>query len=304
MSECIQLEWTFASPHPPPRGHGGRRRGAGRKRAPGKRRAVPHRTRPEHGGRHPVHVTMRALRSLPSLRSERIRNMLLRAIAAQTKRLGNFRVVHFSIQRDHLHLLLEAGVPIPFDPQLTLPLEGDREPARASLGEPSRDIESSSPRENCSASGDIRPSLPAARHGGPTDAPPPTAQAVSPEAFLRSGMIGLATSLAKRLNRMLGRRGKVWDGRHHRRDLESPTSVRRALLYILQNHVHHGLARPGVLDHFSTARDFPVWDTDLSRADATGPSSQGPPWRSPRSWLLATGWLRAGGLLRRHEVPS
>lgn len=292
MAKDEQLVWDFREPAAlDARAHGGRRRGAGRRAVTqGKRRAVPHRTRPEHGGRYPVHVTMRAVGKLPSLRNERIRNLLLRAISAQSRRLGNFRVVHFSIQRDHLHLVLEAGVPLPCAPQLVLPLEEPRPKG------PTRSLTDDA-------------------GGGSVDGGAHAREEASPEALLRSGMIGLATSLARRLNRMLGRRGKVWDGRHHRRDLESPTAVRRALLYVLQNHVHHGLARPGALDRFSTASEFPVWTSTPRPAggaasgalDASGfdPStSQGPPGRAPRSWLLRTGWQRAGGLLRRHEVPS
>ncbi|TMB54239.1 MAG: hypothetical protein E6J56_11555 [Deltaproteobacteria bacterium] len=58
---------------PSPRTWGGRRRGAGRKPTPGRRPGVPHCTRPAH---------------IASCRG--------------------FRVIHFSAQDDHLHLIVEA----------------------------------------------------------------------------------------------------------------------------------------------------------------------------------------------------
>jgi REP element-mobilizing transposase RayT len=90
---------------PVPARWGGRRVGAGRKRKlrhPGPR----HGRRGAHEARHPVHVTMRAGAGIPSLRSERVFGGLRRALAASTK-IG-FRVVHFSVQQDHIHLIVEA----------------------------------------------------------------------------------------------------------------------------------------------------------------------------------------------------
>jgi REP element-mobilizing transposase RayT len=54
-----------------------------------------------------VHVTLRICDSLPSLRSKSFVKELRRSFAAACER-GTSRLVHFSIQRDHLHLLLEA----------------------------------------------------------------------------------------------------------------------------------------------------------------------------------------------------
>jgi putative transposase len=68
---------------------------------------VPHRVRPEHKARHPVHVTLRAGRGLPSLREQVIFFEMRRGLA-QTARSW-FRVVHFSVQANHVHLLVEAA---------------------------------------------------------------------------------------------------------------------------------------------------------------------------------------------------
>jgi putative transposase len=90
---------------------GGKRRGAGRKRVnPNARSCVAHRRRPLHKGRHPVHVTMRAKTNLPSFRQQRIYKMLTDVIRSQRKRHyeGCFRIVDFSVQPNHLHLIVEA----------------------------------------------------------------------------------------------------------------------------------------------------------------------------------------------------
>ena len=84
---------------------GGRRPGAGRKPA-GPRAGVPHRRRPLHHGSQPVHVTLRAVRGLPSLRGARLFPALRRGLGAASA--ATFRVVHYSVQANHVHLLVEA----------------------------------------------------------------------------------------------------------------------------------------------------------------------------------------------------
>jgi REP element-mobilizing transposase RayT len=89
-----------------PSGWGGRRTGAGRK--PGPRPPTPHRARPEHRAMHPVHVTMRS--ALCSLRTQFVFPTVRNAIAAANRRdEAAFRIVHFSVQADHVHLLVEAA---------------------------------------------------------------------------------------------------------------------------------------------------------------------------------------------------
>jgi REP element-mobilizing transposase RayT len=68
---------------------------------------VPHVTRPRHAARHPLHVTVRVRRGLPSLRGRRELAVLRVALAGGAERFG-FRLIHFSVQRDHLHLVAEA----------------------------------------------------------------------------------------------------------------------------------------------------------------------------------------------------
>lgn len=67
---------------------------------------TPHRARPPLCNRHPVHVTVRRTHFLPSLREPALFSALHRALG-RTHRAW-FRVIHFSFQHDHAHLIIEA----------------------------------------------------------------------------------------------------------------------------------------------------------------------------------------------------
>jgi putative transposase len=84
---------------------GGRREGAGRPRL-ARRKSVPHRSRPEHKEYQPVHLTLRAVKELPSFRSKRLYSCLEQAIAAASRE--DFCIIHFSVQGNHMHLVVEA----------------------------------------------------------------------------------------------------------------------------------------------------------------------------------------------------
>jgi hypothetical protein len=86
-------------------GRGGRRTGAGRKPA-GLKSGVPHRRRPVHDRHHPAHVTLRVVPGLSSLRAPRLFPTVQRGLAAASSE--RFRVAHFSVQTNHVHLLVEA----------------------------------------------------------------------------------------------------------------------------------------------------------------------------------------------------
>ena len=171
-----QLELRF------PNRWGGARQKAGRKA--GKRRAVPHRARPAHRPSVPEHVTLRV--RLRSLRSQFVFPTVRGALADANERGGaRFRIVHFSVQSHHLHLIVEA-------------LER-------------RD--------------------------------------------LIEGLRGLSVSLARRINRLLFRRGPLSAERWHGRPLPSPRAVRHALVYLLGNAKKH--REPvGALDPLSSAPFF------------------------------------------------
>ncbi|HWO27045.1 MAG TPA: transposase [Kofleriaceae bacterium] len=88
------------------RTRGGRRQGAGRPPR-GPRSSEPHKERPAHNHRHPVHVTLRVVADVTSLR-QRDMYLQLREATIITARREDFRIVQLSIQRNHLHLLVEA----------------------------------------------------------------------------------------------------------------------------------------------------------------------------------------------------
>jgi len=85
---------------------GGRRPGAGRR--PGENPAVRHLSRERFQGRFPCHVTLKVRKDIPSLRRQRVIRELERSFTEGCER-GDFRVVHYSIQSDHGHFIVEAA---------------------------------------------------------------------------------------------------------------------------------------------------------------------------------------------------
>ena len=67
---------------------------------------MPHDTRAKVDPRYPLQVTIRAAPGLPSLRSARVFGALRCAIARAS--VDRFRVIHFSIQHDHGHFIVEG----------------------------------------------------------------------------------------------------------------------------------------------------------------------------------------------------
>jgi len=203
-------------PLPTPAAWGGRRTGAGRKPAPGRRPGVAHRRRPEHTAAHPVHVTLRAVNALRCLRSDRVFPAVRRALGASSR--ATFRLLQFTVQNDHVHLIVEA---------------------------------------------DHRKAL-------------------------AGGIRGLAIRLARAVNRVLGRRGRVWDDRYHARALSTPRAVRHALVYVLMNSKKHSCTGTE-LDPCSSAAWFCGW----ARRPSVTPIGP-PPVAVARTWLARVGWLRHG----------
>ncbi len=94
-----QLQFAFVS-------RGGARQGSGRKRiAP--RPSVPHRARAKMAKRFPVHVTLRVVPGVPSLRGRLPFRVLLEALLACAER-ERFWLVEYSVQSNHVHLICEA----------------------------------------------------------------------------------------------------------------------------------------------------------------------------------------------------
>jgi REP-associated tyrosine transposase len=99
-----QLGLFADKPTAPAATWGGKRPGAGRKPSH-VRPAVPHRSRPNHLARHPAHVTLRA--GIGLLRRSRVFAQIRRALAASSR--DTFRLLHFSVQTNHVHLIVEAN---------------------------------------------------------------------------------------------------------------------------------------------------------------------------------------------------
>jgi len=209
---------------------GGRRAGAGRKPA-GERAGVRHAPRALFSARHPAHVTLRMRSGVPSLRFPRLVRAFERSLSLASER-GDFRVVHYSLQSNHVHLLVEA---------------------------------------------------------------------VSPAA-LACGMKSVAARLARAVNRVFGRTGRVLADRYHLHSLKTPREVRNALRYVLLNARHHAsrLSRRVQLDAASSARWFDGWikGWEVPR-DTSGTS----PVARARTWLLNLGWRRCG-LIDPADVPG
>jgi REP element-mobilizing transposase RayT len=233
-----QLEFRVPAPRAK---RGGKRTNAGRK--PTRSGTwVRHKARPWHDANHPVHVTLRVRRGIPNLRGLELAKTITRGLrqasqsthAAATERRRTFRVVHYSIQPNHLHLIVEA----------------------------------------------------------------------TSKTALARGMQGLASGLARRVNRKLRRRGSLFGDRYHAHALASPTEVRNAVVYVLKNFEKHpdpipdrGTEPHQGIDPCSSARWFAGWEKPPE------PTALAPPVAAPHTWLLTTGWKRTG-LLSRRERPA
>jgi REP element-mobilizing transposase RayT len=84
---------------------GGRRRGAGRPPRAAKA-GMSHLARPLLPSRFPVHVTWRMRPDVYNLRTRRCLRLLAPAFLAATR--DDFRVVHYAVMGNHIHLLVEA----------------------------------------------------------------------------------------------------------------------------------------------------------------------------------------------------
>lgn len=132
---------------------------------------------------------------------------------------------------------------------------------------------------------------------------------------LTNGIRGLSIRIARALNRLLGRRGKVFADRFHARALSSLREVRHALVYVLQNARKHfqqkGVAlRANWLDKFSSAGFFDGWNASGSREALTlrehwkfAGIQPTRPTRDASTWLLRTGWRRLG-VIAPAEAPA
>ena len=203
---------------------GGARKGAGRKPKNGVA-GVSHRPRAERKARHPSHVTLKLKGGLPRLRQKAEYAALRAAFVKGNDRFG-FRLCHYAVLNDHLHLVCEA---------------------------------------------DDRTSL-------------------------RRGVQGLAIRVARALNRLWQRKGKVFADRYHDRVLLTPREVRNAIAYVMGNARHHAaegrmVTSPHPIDTFTSA---PWFDGFREPITVRGLEHVLRPTTPARTWLLDTGWRRHG----------
>jgi putative transposase len=86
---------------------GGRRPHAGR--PPGPRPLVRHESREDFPSRHPCHVTLKVRGGIRSLRTPFVVREIEAAFRSVRGRRKDFRLVQYSIQDDHAHLIVEAN---------------------------------------------------------------------------------------------------------------------------------------------------------------------------------------------------
>jgi REP element-mobilizing transposase RayT len=126
---------------------------------------------------------------------------------------------------------------------------------------------------------------------------------------LRRGLQSFQISAAKRLNAAfsarrrlrLRRRGRVFADRYHAETLETPTQVRNAIGYVLNNWRRHAVDRTevftlanGRLDPYASGMFFAGWRDWLRANPIVLPRDYEPPLLSKAgSWLLRAGWQKA-----------
>jgi REP element-mobilizing transposase RayT len=171
------------------------------------------------------------------------------AIARANRRVPElFRVVHFSVQYDHVHLLVEA-----------------------------RD-----------------------------------------KRALSAGVRSVSIRIARYVNELLGRKGRLWADRWFGRELTTEREVRTALVYVLANFRKHARKRlPKGIDRFSSGARFDgfrgfrpghgrvPWVQRAPAPFSGEAAREDETWvvRPPRSRLASVGWRRFG-LIGLDEAPA
>jgi len=118
---------------------------------------------------------------------------------------------------------------------------------------------------------------------------------------LASGMHGLVVRVARGLNRLWKRCGKLFPERYHAVVLAGPRQVRNAIRYVLNNARDHGHRIVEALDRFASGRWFGGWLNGPGRGAAFDVDS---PVAPPTTWLLREGWQRRGDLSTPSESPA
>ncbi|HEX3849439.1 MAG TPA: transposase [Polyangiaceae bacterium] len=180
--------------------------------------------------------------SFRPLRSRFVFPTLRQALAKATRARADFRVIQFSVQSDHLHLIVEA----------------------------------------------------------------------KDKSVLSRGMQGLAIRVARAVNKLLFRRGKVWADRFFSRALTSPRALKNALGCVLNDFRKHRAEGGSRIDPYSSAPYFSGFrelrgrapcdvkarsDLPLLPRGVPPPQSETElPIVNAKTWLGRGGWQRAGSV--------
>lgn len=179
-------------------------------------------------------VTIKIAEGLPSLRyhaeTAAIYQALIR-VREKSAADGGFRVLEYSVQSNHLHLLVEA----------------------------------------------------------------------ESRADLQTGMRGLMAHLGNALRRVWKATGRVFADRYHLEILKTPTRMRHAYRYVLNNARKHNSWTANQPDPYSSGPWFRGWCQPVPPEEASRLPS---PCSPPRSWLASIGWLRAGPRLSFADNPG
>ena len=189
------------------------------------------------GHRDGAHVTLRCVEGLRSLRRPRALRVVERVFAAEKSRKG-FRLVHYAVQSNHMHLVCEADDPL----------------------------------------------------------------------ALSRGVQRVACRVARRVNELWKRNGRLFADRFHSVVFSTPRQARHVLAYVLLNAQKDwaklGIERDGI-DLASSGELFDGWED----AEPRGPPprfavEEDCPVTKPGSWLLSQGWRRHGLLRRDERAPQ
>jgi REP element-mobilizing transposase RayT len=255
----------------------------------GARAGARHKERPTLKKYQPVHVVLRVVKDIGSLRKRHMYKALREATITVARRelaykeAGVFRIVHISIQRDHIHLLVEA------DHKLAL-----------SRGMQSFQISAAKHLNRAVSLRSMEPALRNAMKAASQTRR--TGDNSTMRAWRRSPEY--LAAMAKR------RRGTVFPDRFHQEIITSPKQARRALAYVINNwRKHredaHEFARTWRVDPYSTGVFFDGWK-EREHALVYMPyrdEYQALAVYLPKTWLLCEGWRRYG-LIPFDFVPS
>jgi putative transposase len=122
---------------------------------------------------------------------------------------------------------------------------------------------------------------------------------------LSRGIQGLLIRIARTLNRLWQRTGRVFADRYHDHILRSPREVRNALRYVLGNGRKHAAAGrmvtvPQAIDIYTSA---PWFDGFRETIVVRGLEAVVRPVTEAHTWLLTIGWRRHG-LLSVADLPA